>query len=628
MARTWKRRGRFGRSNESAHSTASNLWYWLKELFRLSPVYPVLYFMGIPLSVGISLLGVYMPSVLVRDITEGRGVETMLWHLAFLGGGIVGLYVLNCWLEWARVIKGNRLRFKSLEHLHQGALRAGYEKIERAEFPTEMGQLQSQHMWEETFTKLFMEAFLKVGTAAAGMLLYLGMLSGLSLWILLPVIAGTAFHFKVGEYCNKKDAENRKACWILDNKTSYLSRALSSYEASKDVHVYQMSGWLRKLYDRELKERIHRTVRQQSFYFLQGTAGFSSQMVYSACTYLYLIWLVCEGRLDAAGAILYLNIIMGFASWCESIIFGMMELHKKALQVDDDRQFMEKLQFDSEEADREELILPAGHIPEITFDHVTFCYKTSKEPVIRDLSLTLRPGENIALVGLNGAGKTTFIKLLCGFYDPSEGQIRIDGVDRCRYSRSSWLRCLSGVFQDTGLFPMTLLENLVAGGEADSARLKESLRMADLEEKIAGLPKGLLTMYGRGVYEDAVEMSGGEEQRMMLVRALVKPAPVLVLDEPTAALDPLTESQLYERYRELSQDKTTIFISHRLASTRFCDRIFLLENGQVTEDGTHEELLQKDGRYAWMFHLQSRYYQKREAGIAAGLDEAEQEMEV
>ncbi len=135
-------------------------------------------------------------------------------------------------------------------------------------------------------------------------------------------------------------------------------------------------------------------------------------------------------------------------------------------------------------------------------------------------------------------------------------------------------------------------------------------------------------MYGRGVYEDAVEMSGGEEQRMMLVRALVKPAPVLVLDEPTAALDPLTESQLYERYRELSQDKTTIFISHRLASTRFCDRIFLLENGQVTEDGTHEELLQKDGRYAWMFHLQSRYYQKREAGIAAGLDEAEQEMEV
>lgn len=628
MAGRWKRKRRFDRTDEPTHSTASNLWYWLKELFRLSPVFPLLYLAGIPLSVGISLLGAYMPSVLVRDITDGSGVEAMLGHLAVLGGAMVGLYVLNSWLEWTRTLQGNRLRFEAVAHLHQGALYAGYEKIERAEFPTELEQLQVQHLWEQTYTRGFMEAFLKVGTAAAGMLLYLGMLSGLSLWILLPVIAGTAFHFLVGHYCNRKDAENLKACWLLDHKTSYLSRELSSYEASKDVHVYQMSGWLRRLYDRELKERIRRTVRQQSFYFLQGTAGFSSQMVYTACTYLYLIGLVCEGALDAAGAILYLNIIRGFASWCESIIFGMMDLHRKALHVEDDRRFMEKLRPDSEETDREELVLAAGHIPEITFDHVTFCYKTGKEPVIRDLSLTLHPGENIALVGLNGAGKTTFIKLLCGFYDPTEGRILIDGADRRRYSKSSWLRCLSGVFQDTGLFPMTLQENLAADGEADRARVKESLRLADLEERIAGLPKGLSTMYGRGVYEDAVELSGGEEQRMMLARALIKPAPVLVLDEPTAALDPLTESQLYERYRELSRDKTTVFISHRLASTRFCDRIFLLENGQVTETGTHEELLQKDGRYAWMFHLQSRYYQKREAGLAAGLDEAQQEIEV
>lgn len=311
-------------------------------------------------------------------------------------------------------------------------------------------------------------------------------------------------------------------------------------------------------------------------------------------------------------------------------------------------------------------MLAAGHVPEISFEHVTFRYDGSQTPVLKDLNLTLKPGENLALVGLNGAGKTTFIKLLCGFYDPTEGKILIDGVDRSRYSKDSWLKYFSGVFQDAELFPMSLEENLALGTAPDSgegsgeekaagreagaepkqhnaqSRRQEQhndqenhgthmdacLKMADLEDKIKKLPQGLKTMFGKESYEDAADFSGGEMQKLMLARALYKEAPLLVLDEPTAALDPLMESELYQKYRRFSEHKTTVFISHRLASTRFCDRILLMEDGGVAESGTHEELLERDGKYAWMFRLQSKYYQKKEAQKEAGLEGEEVEKEI
>ena len=229
-------------------------------------------------------------------------------------------------------------------------------------------------------------------------------------------------------------------------------------------------------------------------------------------------------------------------------------------------------------------------------------------------------GENLALVGLNGAGKTTFIKLLCGFYDPTEGEILVDGVNRSRYTKESWIRCFSGVFQETGLFPLTLRENLMPEGKEDSRRVKECLELADLKEKLEKLPEGLDTLFGAGVLEGAADFSGGEVQKLMLARALYKQAPFLVLDEPTAALDPLAESELYEKYYRLSKEKTTVFISHRLASTRFCDRILLLENGKVTESGTHRELMEKQGSYAAMYRLQSKYYQQAEAGLEGDME--------
>ena len=611
------------KKQKDGHGTFENLWYWLKSLYGESPAYVWLHVAGVAVAVAISLLGVYMPSVLVADITRGDKVERILQDLALLGGGLALLYLFSCWIEQTKPILSGRIAHRQALRLARLSLDTNYDNIERADFPTDFWKLVDRHMWQKEYTAQFLSAFASSASAIIGMILYVGMLSGLSLWILLLVIGGTAVNYAVGIRCNKWDAAHRDKWLVLDYKMVYLSRSTSTYEASKDVHIYWMPPWLRKKFDAELKQRLKYTARMQANYFLESAAGGLTQMIWEGAAYLYLIWLVCEGRLDAAGFVLYFGIITGFAAWCRSIVSGIRELHKSASYVEEERSFLEKLEKGMS-GDREELILQEGHVPEISFEDVTFRYAGADEPTIRHLNLTMKPGENIALVGLNGAGKTTFVKLLCGFYDPTEGRILVDGVDRSRYSRESWLRYFSGVFQDAELFPLSLRENLTLGETVDEERMQECLRMADLEEKVqkmaAKLSDGMDMMFGKGSYEDAVDLSGGEKQKLMLARALCKQAPLLVLDEPTAALDPLVESELYERYRRFSEGKTTVFISHRLASTRFCDRILLMEDGAVAETGTHEELLAREGKYAWMFEVQSRYYQKKEAQKEAGLE--------
>ena len=217
------------------------------------------------------------------------------------------------------------------------------------------------------------------------------------------------------------------------------------------------------------------------------------------------------------------------------------------------------------------------------------------------------------MVGLNGAGKTTLIKLVCGFLNPTTGRVLLDGKDIRDYNRADYYTMFSAVFQEFLLLPGTIAENIAQTDEnIDMSRVKLCAQKAGIAEKIAALSDGYDTHLNRQVYEDAIMLSGGETQALMLARALYKDAPFIVLDEPTAALDPIAESRMYEKYNELTRGKSSIYISHRLASTRFCDRIIMLGNAGIIEEGTHEELLKQGGEYSKLYEIQSRYYREGE----------------
>ena len=244
-------------------------------------------------------------------------------------------------------------------------------------------------------------------------------------------------------------------------------------------------------------------------------------------------------------------------------------------------------------------------------ENVSFRYPGAEEDIIHDLNLTVHPGEKLAIVGLNGAGKTTLVKLLCGLLDPTEGKVLLNGKDIRDFNRRSYYDLFSAVFQEFSVLDVTVAEQIAQTTEnIDYDRIADCIDKAGLTEMIAKLPKGLQTHVGREVHLDGVLFSGGQTQRLMLARALYKDGPILLLDEPTAALDPIAENDIYMKYSEMTHGRTSMFISHRLASTRFCDRIIFVADGGIKEEGTHESLLALGGEYAKLFEVQSRYYQE------------------
>ena len=334
-------------------------------------------------------------------------------------------------------------------------------------------------------------------------------------------------------------------------------------------------------------------------------------MARNGIAYAYLLHLALRDSLSVPEFILYFTAVSTFTTWVMGILQAAEKLHEESLDLSQVREFLEypePFRFAGGTA------IPKADAYELKLEHVSFRYPGAEEDTIHDLDLTVRPGEKLAIVGLNGAGKTTLVKLLCGLFDPTEGRVLLNGVDVRDFNRREYYGLFSAVFQEFSILDVTVAENIAQTNEnIDTKKLWDCIEKAGLTETIQKLPKGLDTHVGREVYLDGVLFSGGQTQRLMLARALYKDGAILLLDEPTAALDPLAENDIYQKYKDMTAGKTSLFISHRLASTRFCDRIIFVADGHITEEGTHDQLLARGGAYAKLFEVQSRYYQEGKA---------------
>jgi ABC-type multidrug transport system fused ATPase/permease subunit len=318
--------------------------------------------------------------------------------------------------------------------------------------------------------------------------------------------------------------------------------------------------------------------------------------------------MILAGQLGIGDFVLYAGCVRNLAEALQILMRTFAKLRKCSAEVNDYRAYNE---FCDAQSGGEEK-LPEAKEYTVTFENVSFKYPGREDYALRNLNLTLPFGEKLAVVGLNGAGKTTFVKLLLKLYQPTEGRILLGGVDLRKIDTEEYYALFAPVFQDLELYAFSLAENVsMKTREAtDSGRAKECLERAGLGEKLKEWPKGIETPMLRILHDDGILLSGGEKQKMALARALYKDAPIVVLDEPTAALDALSESEIYERFDSFVRGKSAVYVSYRLASTRFCDRIVMFENGELVECGSHEELMELGGKYAQLFELQAKYYQE------------------
>ena len=335
-------------------------------------------------------------------------------------------------------------------------------------------------------------------------------------------------------------------------------------------------------------------------------------LIQNGVAYAILIVMVFNNEVGAGDFVFYFGAITGFSAWLNGIGNMVNDITHKSIKIGYYRDY-----FDIEEKYNHGEGCPMPTEQELPVDielnNVSFKYASADGEIyaLKNVNLKIDKGEKLAIVGANGALKTTLVKMMCGFYYPSEGEIKLNGHAIADYNIEDYYSLFSAVFQDIYLLPVTIAEFVSSSEkEIDRDRVMDVIRQAGLADKINSLPNGIDSRLMKGVFDDSIEMSGGEKQKLMLARALYKDAPVIVLDEPTAALDPIAENELYLKYNELTANKTSVYISHRLASTRFCDRIVYLENGEIVESGSHDELMKLGGKYAHMFELQSHYYKE------------------
>ena len=431
-------------------------------------------------------------------------------------------------------------------------------------------------------------------------------------WRLILILTVlTVGAFLIFRWTVKKD---KKEVWdkLMPSwrQIDYMSRVTQDFDYAKDIRLFSMKDFLlskqRGIHEgKEKKIDYHQNIWNRSVLFSE-----SFGLLGRICIYAVLIFAVLntQNAMTIGNFTMYLGFAMAFSGALTALLQRFSDYLRESLKVDDFRSFMTQKGTDCENPGK----IPAGTEFTFEFHNVSYKYNKSQNYALKNLNLVIKPGQKLAVVGLNGAGKTTMIKLLLRLYDPTEGYITLNGEDIRNFRKQEYYKIFSPVFQNVELFAASFAENIALKPleKVDRECAAVSLEQAGLEEKLKGLPKGLDTEILKIVDDEGIDLSGGEKQKLALARALYKGAPVVVLDEPTAALDALAEKQLYERFDTMIGKRSAVYISHRLASTRFCDSIAMFVDGEMVEYGTHDELIAKNGEYAHMFDVQAQYYRE------------------
>ncbi len=558
----------------------------------------------------------FLPKVIIEFLTQPAethatiGKVALLLLLSVISGAALASTTS------ARYVYLGDLNMHYLKKLFYSALDRDYQRIESSRGQTEYQRARRTLVGgsEASVTSLVTtgQSFI---TGTLCFILYSSVLVQLNPIVMAALAVLSILQYAVMKRARMFEQENRGKLADEEKKMFIIESIAANPSYGKDIRMYAMSRWIQTVWNGILAQytAISRMVGNRNFW--AAAVSVTLFLIRDIGTYLYLIWRVVVGDISVAAFSVYIGAVAGFSAFTGNIILQINELKRASLFMDDLRAFLDNAVKDDSVLERK------GSPPEldsIELRDVCFTYEDSENPFIEHLNLTIRRGEKLAIVGLNGAGKTTLIKLLCGLYVPQSGAIFINGMPATALDKQTQLSFYSVVFQDAVIFPFSIAENvsLQPESETDYCRVADCLQKVGLEQTVNQFSQGMQTVLSKEIDADGIVFSGGQRQKLLLARAIYKDAPVWLLDESSTFLDPPSESELYRSFRNLGSQKTVVFISHRLANARYCDRIVLLEDGAAIESGNHDELMDIGGRYARMYRAQAAWNEPDTAAYA------------
>lgn len=595
------------------HNYFSNLIYYMKNMREWDKRMFYCSILVVFPAVAASYLGTLLPSSLVAGLEKHGTMLTVMLPLLVITLSMLVCNMLRSAMESYHQAQEDYINLHYMKKYVAKVMDIDYERLEDKDFKTIL-----ENAWTSArFGKGIdwaAELFPSMMIAMASIILYGVILAQRNILLLLLVMLSIGLNLFLLSVARKMHKKYFGKISKFAKGEEYITTQCMDSAAGKDIRIYQMLDFILKKYDENLQQIDTLYGKIHNWYLFRNVSGAVLEFVRDAFAFCLLASQLVKGQITAAEFVFYIGVISNFSIQFESFIRWAMEMNHLNTSISYFRQFMETesaWKTDSQiGSDRIESFMKEPIKLELR--NVTFTYQGNEAPTIKNLNLTVTPGEKLALIGLNGAGKTTLVKLICGLYTPESGKILLNDIPMEQYTREEYFSLISVLFQETCLLPVSIDENIISNGQEDSERIRTTLNLSGFAEKYDSLEEKGKTKLIKKIEETAIDFSGGEKQKLLFARALYQKSPLIILDEPTAALDPIAENELYMSFAKAMQNRTAIYISHRLSSTRFCDRIILLEHGEIVEEGTHEGLLVKNGRYAKLFEMQSQYYKEEE----------------
>lgn len=598
------------RKEKITHGFFNNLKFMLREQWGFKKkafIVPVIYIFS---TIAVSLFGIWLPKVVLDSIANSVKpsefiliislLTVTLMVLSYVAYATYQILFIDLAKIWNMHFYLNKER-KILDMDYSNYISPeGKIKIEKAH--TALARNTSMNMIS------FYPHLVELIKSIIGLLSFCSVLLILNPFVVILLFVSYGIDGLVALKIQKFEHAQKDKRARINRELDYIIECSGDNNIAKDIRVFGMFKWINSAKNKFMNDKLNLEKNIELKHLIQNVLSAFLIFLRNGASYIFLIWKMFHSGMTIGEFSLFFGAITGFGQWLDQIVDRINRLSNANYQVDDYRNLMDtKDTMNSDSGVK----LPSKSEPlEIKLENVCFSYEGSDKLILDHISLDISKGEKLAIVGANGAGKTTLVKAICGLIKPTSGHVLVGGIDISTFNRDEYYTLVTAVFQNVCLLPISISQNITykSESEIDKKRLEKCIELADLKDKIETLPEGIETNLVASVADNGVNLSGGEIQKVALARALYKDAPLIILDEPTAALDPIAENNMYLKYNELTKNKTSIYISHRLSSTRFCDKIIFVDHGQIVEAGTHDELLALGGKYCEMFNVQSEYY--------------------